>query len=165
MPIGFKPVDSSSVIPQDPYRLDTYLPIATPFTTETLIGGTPTKLLVPTTQKSVKGFTLDLGNNRYFFDAPGVSNKWFEVHFTTSITTSASNHNITLAMYKNGSIEEGVSIERFISGGSDKGALGINGMVQLSDTDYIELYVTDSTGGTVTFERLAITINELVGAV
>lgn len=149
----------------NPSRLDTYLPKVNPFTTETLLAGIPTKLLVPTIQKTVKDFSLDLANERYFFDAPGVTGRWFEVHFTTSITTSASNHVVTLEMYKNGAFEEGVSIERFISGGSDKGALGINGMVQLNDQDYIELYVTDSTGGTVTFSRLAITINELVGAV
>lgn len=149
----------------NPARLITYLLKATPYTTPVLTGGTPTKILVPTTPKSTHQFTLDIPNSRYLFDAPGRSNVLFEVQFSTSITTSASNHLVALELYVNGVFEEGVSIERFVSGGGDKGALGIIGGVFLSDTDYIEIYVTDSTGGTVTFDRLAITIREVVGAV
>jgi len=151
--------------PRDFSRLNSYLPVASPYTTPTLLAGVPTKLLVPTTPKSIKDFTLDIPNLRWFLDDPTALNKWFIVHTTTSVTTSASNHNITLEMWKNGILEEGVSIERFISGGADKCVLVINGMVQLSNTDYIEVYVTDSVTGTVTFERMAITINEMVGAV
>lgn len=149
----------------NPARLITYLPVATPYTTPVLAAGTPTKILVPTTPKSTHEFTLDVPNSRYFFDSPGRSNVLFEVQFSTSITTSASNHLVALELYVNGVFEEGVSIERFISGGGDKGALGIIGGVFLSDTDSIEIYVTDTTGGTVTFDRLAITIREVVGAV
>lgn len=158
-------VSLGSVGIPDPARLISYLPVATPYTTPVLAAETPTKILVPTTAKSSKEFTLDIPNNRYFFNAPGRSNVLFEVQFTTSITTSSSNHLVALELYVNGVFEEGVSIERFVSGGGDKGALAIIGGVFLSDTDYIEIYVTDSTGGTVTFDRLAITIREVVGAV
>lgn len=161
---GPGPGQSSGVAP-NPARLISYLPIGSTYTTPVLVGGTPTKILVPTTVKSSNEFTLDIPNSRYFFDAPGRSNVLFEVQFTTSILSSASNHLVTLELYVNGVLEDGVSIERFISGGADKGALAIIGGVFLSNTDYIEIYVTDSTGGTVTFDRLAITIREVVGAV
>lgn len=153
------------VSPRDFSRLNSYLPVATPYTTPVLSAGVPTKLLIPTTSKSIKDFSLDILNLRWFLDDITAINRWFIVHMVTSITTSASNHTVTLEMYKNGSLEEGMSIQRFISGGSDQGALAITGIAQLSNTDYIEIYVTDSTGGTVTFSHVAITINEMVGAI
>jgi hypothetical protein len=152
------------VVVANPSRLDTYLPVASPYTTPALVAGTPTKLLVPTTAKTIKDFTLDIPNSRYFFDAPGRSNIWFLGHFSTSMSSSASNHIVTVEMYKNGVLEEGIGIDRFISGGADIGAIGFAGAVQLSDTDYIEVYITSEGGGTVTLSRTAITINEIVGA-
>ena len=149
----------------NPARLASYLPIASPYTTPVLDAGTPTKLLLPTKVKTSHKFTLDAINERYFYDSPGVTGKWFVVHMTTGISSSASNHTVTVEMYKNGVVEEGVGISRWISGGADQGAIALNGVVQLSDGDYIEVYVTDSTGGTITFSRGAITINEMVGAI
>lgn len=152
------------VIP-NPSRLNTYLPKASPYTTPALSAGVPTKLLVPTTQKTVNEFTLDLTEERYFFDATGRSNIEFDVAFSTSMSSSASNHIVTLEMYKNGVLEEGVGLDRFISGGADVGAVAFNGTVVLSDTDYIEVYITAGGGGTVTLSRTTISINEKLGAV
>lgn len=157
-------VSLGGVAVADPARLDTYLPVAEPYTTPALSAGIPTKLLIPTTVKTKKEFTLDVPNSRYFFDAPGRANVWFIAHLSTSIQSSASNHVVSLEMYKNGVLEEGIGIDRFISGGADVGALGFGGAVQLSDGDYIEVYITSGGGGTVTLSRSAITINEIVGA-
>ncbi len=154
-----------TALSRDFSRLISYLPIASPYTTPSLSAGVPTKLLIPTTPKSIKDFTLDIPNLRWFLNDPTGLNRWFMVHMTTSITTSSSNHTVTLEMYKNGILESGMSIQRFISGGSDQSALTIIGSVQLNDTDYIEIYVTDSSNGTVTFSRVSIIINEMVGAV
>jgi len=149
----------------NPSRLNSYLPTASPYTTPVLSAGTPTKLLVPTTVKTVKEFTLDAPNARYFLDAPGVVDREFDLGFSTSMSSVSSNHTVTLEMYKNGVLEEGVGIDRFISGGADVGAIGFTGTVLLSDTDYIEVYITASGGGAVTLSRLSISINEKLGAI
>ena len=132
---------------RNPSRLNSYLPIASPYTTPTLSAGVPTKLLIPTTPKSIKDFTLDVGNSRWFLDDPTAANRLFIVHLTTSIITSITNHDVAIELYKNGAFEEGVSIERFIAAGTDKGSLALNGIVSLSDNDYIEVYVTNSATG------------------
>lgn len=149
----------------NPSRLNTYLPVASPYTTPSLSAGVPTKLLIPTTQKTISDFTLDGVNQRYFFDALGRSNVEFDVAFSTSMSSSASNHIVTIEMYKNGILEEGVGLDRFISGGADVGAVAFNGTVVLSDGDYIEVYITATGGGTVTLSRTTISINEKLGAV
>jgi hypothetical protein len=153
------------LVQRDYSRLNSYLPIATPYTTPELVADTPTKLLIPTAAKTIKDFSLDMANLRWFLDSPGALNKWFIVHLTTSLNTSVQNQTITIEMYKNGVVEEGVGISRFMAGGADEGNLTLVGVTQLSHTDYIEVFVTLSASGTITFKRLAITINEMVGAI
>jgi len=150
----------------NPSRLISYLPVASPHTTPALIADIPKKLLILTTPKTIKDFTLDgPPNNRWFYDKLGSTGKWFIVQMTTSLEISAQNQTVTLEMYKNGVFEEGVSIARFMAGGTDVGTLSLVGATQLNHLDYIEVYVTMTSAGTITFKRLGITINELVGAI
>jgi hypothetical protein len=144
-----------------PSRLASYLPVASPYITPALVAGTPTKLLLPTTVKAVQDFTLDLINSRWYLDSPGVVNREFSIAMTSSVLASTNNTVMTFELYKNGVFEEGVSIQRKIVAGSDVGALGILGTLFLSTNDYIELYVTSSLGGTITFQRTAINLMEI----
>lgn len=158
-------IGGGSFVERDFSRLNSYLPVDSTFTTDPLIADTATKLLIPTLPKTIKDFTLDTPNKRWFFDRPSAIGKWFVVHLATSLTTSASNHVVTVEMYKNGAIEGGVGIDSYVTGGSDIGNLSLAGVTQLSHNDYIEVYATTSKNSTITFSRLAISINEMVGAI
>lgn len=155
----------SIVVERDFSRLNSYLLTADPYTTNLLIANVPTKLLIPTLPKTIKDFSFDGANSRWFFDKPNATGKWFIVQLSTSLEISTNNKVVTIEMYKNGTPEEGVGGARFMATGSDKANLSLIGTTQLSHNDYIEIYVTLTGVGTITFNRLAITINEMVGAV
>lgn len=144
-----------------PSRLSTYLPVASPYTTPTLVAGTPTKVLAPTSVKRQTDFTLDVGNMRWFLDTTGVTNREFVITVSSTVLASLGNNDITIAMYKNGVFEEGVGITRRVGVSNDRGAIAVTGAFSLSDNDYIEIYVTSENGGTLIFERLAINILEV----
>lgn len=144
-----------------PSRLASYLPAATPYTTPTLVAATPTKLLLPTTVKTIQDFSLDGPNNRFFLSASDVVDREFQINASTSMTASTNNTVVTLGMRINGVFEEGVSIDRKIGTGSDVGAIGFSGSFKLSTNDYIEVFVTSSLGGTITFSKTAINILEV----
>jgi hypothetical protein len=146
---------------QTPSILSSYLPVASPYTTPTLVGGTPTKVLIPTTVKEVRDFELDVPNTRWTLTTPNVVDRNLSIVMTTTLTSSSSNHDTVLMMYKNGALESGISIDRKIGTGSDKGAYAISGTFKMSTGDYIEVYVEDSSGGTLTFLRTSIKIIEI----
>lgn len=148
----------------NPDRLNSFLPSATPYTTPSISANTPTKLLLPTTVKTVKNFELDGVNLRYFLNNPTAVNKEFAIEMTSSVQTGANNTIVTFQLYKNGVLEEGVGIQRKVSTGADVGALSISGTVLLSHNDYVELYVTTTLSSTVTFIKTSISINEKLGA-
>ena len=118
-----------------PSRLSTYLPDASPYTTDTIAADTPTKLLIPTTQKYIQDFDLDLVNERYKLSTAGITNRNFEITAAVSISSSQSSFDLKVQMYKNGIAEPGVGIERWIGTGSDKGAFPIVGSFDLSTND------------------------------
>lgn len=144
-----------------PSRLSSYLPIASPYTTPTLSAATPTKLLIPTTAKYVQDFSLDIPNSRWYLNSAGVVDRRFTIGMTTSMIASTNNTEVTLSMYKNGVYEPGVSIKRKIGTGADVGAMAVIGSFTLSHTDYIEVYVESSLGGTLTFSYTDINILEV----
>jgi hypothetical protein len=146
-------------------RLNSYLPLASPYTTPALLADTPTKLLIPTTPITTKDFSFDAPNLRWFFDKLGATNIWFNIHLVATITTSLPNRNVTIEMYKNGILQEAIGSSRFMSVGSDQGIITASAPNKFNHNDYIEIYVTLSGAGTITFERLSIGINEMVGAI
>lgn len=145
-------------------RFNSYLPTATPYTTPTLAADTPTKLIVPLTIKTERDFSFDATNLRQYFDAPGVTGRWFLMQSSATITTSVPNQTVTIETYVNGVIVEGLGISRFMTS-SDVGSLVSIGVAQLSHLDYVEIFITLTSAGTITFERLSVTINEMVGAI
>lgn len=149
----------------NPSRFNAYMPTATPYTTPQLAANTPTKLVVPLTPKTEKDFSFDIPNLRQYFDAPGVTDRWFIVHSSATVTVSAPNQTVTVETYVNGVIVEGVGIDRFMASAADVGSLISIGTLSLSHLDYVEIFVTLTTAGTITFKRLSVTLNEIVGVV
>lgn len=144
--------------------LNTYLPKDTPWTSPLIPANIPTKVLVSTVVKDIKDFSLDVANSRYFYNKPGSTvSKKFNIEVSSSLTSSASNHFVTISMYKNGQYEEGVGIYRKIATGSDAGAFAINGKVFLENEDYIEVFITATKEGTITLSYLSINIDEVIG--
>ncbi len=156
---------SPARLERDFSRFDTYLPSATPFTTPTLAADTPTKLLIPLTHKTTKDFSFDLPNLRWFLDLPSSSGQWFLAQASATITTSMPNQTVALDLYKNGVIVEGIGTSSFVAGGASEASFTGVGVTQFSHTDYFELYITLTATGTVTFKRLSVNLNEMVGAV
>jgi len=154
-----------SIVERDFSRLNVFLPTATPYTTPELVADIPTKIFVPGALKTVKDFTIDTENARWFFDKPGATGKYFIVQLSNTIITSVSNKTISIELYQNGVRVDGVGASRFMSGGADEGNLNLVGVIQLDHLDYIEGYVTITAAGTITFKRFALTINEMVGAI
>jgi hypothetical protein len=131
-----------------------------------LVANTPTRVSIPTISlKTVKDFSLDIPNLRYFYDKPGASNVWFSVQSSTSIEISINNKIVILELYKNGVRVDGISAKAFIAVSGQIVNMSLSGVVQCTQGDYLEMYITLSGAGTATYDRLAINITEMVGAV
>ena len=154
-------IETGAQVNRNPSRLCTYLPVATPYTTPTLVAGTPTKIYPATTVKTIKDFTFDTPNLRYYLDDETSVNRLFLINASTSMASNSSNHLVSLELYKNGVMEEGVGIDRWIAAGADTGALALTGVVEFSHNDYIEVYITNTVSGTITLSRLSINIIEI----
>ncbi len=143
-----------------PYKLVTYLPRESPYTTSTIPITTPTKVLIPTTVKSVNSFALvDIGGGNMVYRFNGTQSAIFDVSFETGIKTSTNNTVVDLEMFKNGVYEQGVGCTRKGSS-TDIGNIFITGEVTLAPNDYIAIYVTVDTSTTITFSRSSINICE-----
>jgi len=146
----------------EPSQYVSYLPVDTPYTTPTLVPDTPTKILVATTVKYNKDFALeDTGGGNLAWRYKGVKTKEFSAHLTSGIRTSASNTLMKLYVYKNGSPETGLYIPRKVGIGADTGALSLQGAMELSTDDYIEIYAESDSSTTMTFDGTSIFIQEI----
>ena len=92
--IGYTVADLNESIRRTltPYKLVTYLPVASPFTTPSITANTPTKILMATTVKSINGFGLvDLGGGNLAYSFLGGVTSTFAVNFGTGITAGTNN--------------------------------------------------------------------------
>ena len=107
------------------------------------------------------GFTVDNTNKRLIYT--GASTFDFIVIGAVSMTSSRSNVELDLKIYKNGSAVDNSLIRRKIGTGSDVGALTIQGVVALATNDYIELWGTldAGTSDTVTIEALNLQLHHV----
>ena len=146
-----------------PYKLVTYLPPETPFITPSLAANTPTKLLIPTTVKTVNGFAVvDTGGGNLAYSLVDVeaTSYPFEISLSTAITASANNVELILNGYKNGSPEPGVTSEEKIGTGGEFAQAIVLGELNIAKGDYIEVWVEVDKICTLTFLRTAINIVE-----
>lgn len=144
-----------------PYSYTSYLPDGTPYTTPLITLNVPTKLLIPTTIKSSLGWQVaDVGGGNFAVQYSGESTETFKIFMSSSMTTSSNNTVVEIFMYKNGIVEEGVSIARKVGTGADVGALAVLGEFSASKNDYIEVYVKVSLSTSITFDKTSIIITE-----
>jgi len=148
----------------NPYESVTYLPEGTPYTTPSITATTPTKILIPTTPKTINGFAFnDIGGGEFALQFIEVvtGTKRFDLKATTGILTGTNNTVITLRVYKNGVPITGAYMPRKVSSGSDVGSLSIIASFDMATNDYIEIYIESSLTSTVTFEGTSIIIREV----
>ena len=148
-----------------PYKLVTFLPVGSEFTTDALVPNTPTKLLIPTTVKTVNSFALvdkngGVGEVDLAYQFQGGVESTFSVDMMTSVLTSANNVVMTYSVHRNGAEIDGLSTTRKIGTGADVGAIGITGEVALAPLDFIEIYIESSLETTGTFIRTSINVCE-----
>lgn len=153
-------------IARDYSRLHSYLPIANPYTTPVFAVDTATKVTIPNQQtKTVKEFTFDAPNARWKFDKVGASNVWFSFSLTATVIVGNPLTVVTIDLYKNGVMLEGLGTSLKLANASEEGNMGMTGVMQLSHDDYLEGFITLSTATTLTIKRFVLAIDEMVGAV
>lgn len=161
--IGYTVDELNSTIRKtlSPYSYVSYLPKATPYTTPSLAGATPTKILIPTTIKTSNGWGVaDIGGGNLAVKYTGDTTETHKIFMSTSMTTGTNNVVVTLDMYRNGVFEPGISISRKVGTGADVGALAVLGEFTVNTNDYIEIYITVDLASTITFSRTSIVITE-----
>lgn len=153
-------VDKAIRMTLTPYKLVTYPPSTTPYTMSSITANISTKLLIPTTVKTVNAFAIvDLGGGNLAYPYQGSITAVFEVSMTTGLLTGTNNTVVALEIFKNGVLEPGTSTVRKVSS-SDVGNMAITGEITLSPMDTISLYATTSLTSTITFSRVSIQVCE-----
>jgi len=143
-----------------PYKLVTYLPINTPYTSPTLTADVPTRILIPTTVKSLNKFGIvNIGGGVLAYQFQGDYPAVFSLSLNTGILSSTNNTILTIELYKNSIVEPGVSSIRKISN-ADVGNMSITGEIQLFPLDTISIYATSSLSSSITFSRTSIQVVE-----
>jgi len=134
--------------------------ISTPAATTIGTAGTFVKAEGTTTALSLtSGMTMP-STNRIQYDAAaaGLPDKVGMINVSCSMTCASSNQNISLALAKNGTVIAATTINRFVSTGSDEGAVSITASVEMSSTDYVEVWITNNTStGSVTLTKMVFT--------
>ena len=129
---------------------------------ETVIAGasTPAKALGTTTIGSViQDFDMP-ANNRLRYLGHQTSHFWVTV--ALSMTSASNIQVLSLTIAKGGTPDASTTIERKVGTGSDIGAAAINGMFELAEGDYLELWVAnETTGGNITVEFMNFQIAEV----
>jgi hypothetical protein len=153
-------VDRATRMTLTPFKLVTYLPKNTPYTTPSLSAGVPTMVLIPTTVKTINAFAIvDQGGGVFVYQYQGDQESIFEVTFVTGVLASTNNTVLDLELYKNGVFEPGNSSVIKISS-ADVGNIAVSGEVTLQPLDTISIFANSSLTSTITFSRTSIQIVE-----
>lgn len=86
------------------------------------------------------------------------------VSASISMTSSGTNDEIALAVAKNGTVETGSVIKRYVTG-NDVGAAALSWDLQLATNDYVEIFVSDldTAAKTVTIESCHLIVSKIRG--
>ena len=129
---------------------------------ETVIAGasTPAKALGTTILGAVaQDFDMP-ANNRLRYIGSQTSHFWVTV--ALSMTSASNIQVLSLTIAKNGTVDASTTIERKVGTGSDIGAAAVNGMFELAEDEYVELWVAnETTGGNITVENMNFQIAEV----
>jgi hypothetical protein len=80
----------------------------------------------------------------------------FAIDVSTSCEADTAPQVLTVRLYDTGSPIAGSAIKRKISGGADRGALGLHWIVTLGTNDYVEVWVSGSSPSDITCESVMI---------
>jgi hypothetical protein len=168
---GFNPAPGSGAYTQEqidkatrmtltPYKLVTYLPVESPYTSPSILAGVPTKMLLPTVVKSINNFALvDIGGGNMSYQFQGADPAIFTVLLETGVRSGTNNVSMILQVYVNGVYSLGLSTNRKIAN-LDLGNLTLLGEVSLEPLDTIAIYVETDLTSTITFSRTSIQVVE-----
>jgi hypothetical protein len=130
--------------------------ITTPAANPIIFTNVPEKVLGTTTAVNLFRI-ITSGNNRLIYD--GLKTRYFTAVASLSIASASSSKNFSFYIAKNGVVLEESKQTLRLSASTDKGSLTLSCNVQLSTSDYIEVFVkneTDNTSITVTNMNVAI---------
>lgn len=139
----------------DPSRFASYLAEANaPFTTDSLVANTPTKIKIPTTIKYATDFeVVSDGNGSYTIEYTGADDIRIAAISSVSFTGSVNNVLVSSYVYKNGVKEEDLGITQKIGTGGDYIATISSGEIGLSQGDHVDMYVEVSAACTLSVTR------------
>ena len=139
-----------------------YLPVATPYTTGTILTASgPTKVLVPTTIKSSNDFAIvDRGGGNYAVQYQGDETRTFKVFMSSGVSSGTPNITFGIYMYLNDVFEEGTGVTAKLGSIGDKTNVAIVGEFTCDPNSYLEIYVDVSSDSTITFDRTSIIFTE-----
>lgn len=145
----------------NPSSYVSYLSESTPFTTALIPANTLTKILIPTTVKSIQDFgIIDKGGGDFAIQYQGSTARTFKIFMSTGMATGTNNVIFDIYMYRNGVMEPGIGISRKVGTGADVGAIATLGEFVAQPNDTLEVYVKLSLASTVTFLRTSIIFTE-----
>lgn len=130
-----------------------------------------TTIVTPGTYVKVAGTTTEIGgasagmtmpaNNRLDYDAAaaGLPTRHFHITASMSMICASNNQNVGFALAKNGVVLPNSVIRRKIGTGADVGSMPLTWDLELSSTDYVEVWVTNETStATVTMEQMTFSL-------
>lgn len=134
------------------------LSMTTPAATTIAVAGTYYKALGTTTISSTVEDVADGSvNNRLVYT--GTPDRHFNIEASVAMTTQSNSQIVGMKIAKNGTPIDDTIVRRKVGTGSDLGAAGVQGDVQMSTDDYLELFITNESGTTtVTIETLNLFI-------
>ena len=122
----------------------------------TLSTSTPAKASGTTSSISLSGFTHT--SNRLTYTA--ATTRTFHALATISMSSSGATNSI-VHLYKDGTLITGSSIERKISTGGDIGAIAVSVTVSMAQNEYVEIWLENDDGDTMTIEAGTLVIKVL----
>jgi len=126
----------------------------------TLSAATPAKAAGTTAPMAAYGLTTTT-SNRITLNA-GQTTRLYDVNVSISSTKALGGDAIgSFYIYKNGVEIPGMHIQRTIANSSDIGAIPINGQVELSEGDYLELWVESDNGNAIQIEHGVVSVKVL----
>lgn len=147
-----------------PSIYSSFLPEDSTYTTPSITGGVPTRVLIPTTQKYNRDFIVkEIAGQAgvYAIHYIGATTRRFSMNASFGEQSNINNPIVRIEMYKNTTAESGMAIPRKLGTGADVGAVSLSGTFDLSPEDYISVYVETTLTATVIFSDVSINIYEV----
>lgn len=147
-----------------PSIYSSFLSVLSPYTTPIITANTPTRVLIPTTQKFNRDFVVkEISGQSGVFAVHyiGVATRRFIMNASFGEQAGTNNLVVRIEAYKNLSPESGMAVPRKLGTGADVGAVPLSGTFELSTEDYISVYVETSLTASVTFSDVSINIYEV----